>query len=388
MLHIHLDPLGGAAGDMFAAAMLDAFPEHRDGAIQAAQRLAGVECRIVPHHDGTLTGLRFKVAAPAETHAHADWRAIRTLIEAADLPARVRTHAAGIFAVLAEAEAAIHGTTPDEVTFHEVGAADSIADIAAAAWIIDAIGPASWSVGALPLGSGRVETAHGLMPVPAPATVWLLGGFQTIDDGIPGERVTPTGAAILRYLRCETRPAGVLGRSGYGFGTRRLNGVSNCLRVLTLQTAPGGGDSAHRSLGVISFEVDDQSGEDLAAGLDRLRALDGVHDVLQMAAFGKKGRLAMHVQVLARPERLDAVVDACFQETTTIGLRTHLVEGRALARRFADVAVDGRAVRVKLAERPGGSLTAKAESDHLVATPTHAARSRLRREAERMAEMA
>ena len=205
MLHIHLDPLGGAAGDMFAAALLDAFPEHRDGAIQAAQNLAGVECRIVPHHDGTLTGLRFKVAA-GDNHAHADWRAIRSRIEAADLPSRVRTHATGIFAVLAEAEAAIHGTTPEEVTFHEVGAADSIADIAAAAWIIDAIGPASWSVGALPLGSGRVDTAHGPMPVPAPATAWLLRGFQTLDDGIPGERVTPTGAAILHYLRCAARP--------------------------------------------------------------------------------------------------------------------------------------------------------------------------------------
>ena len=158
--------------------------------------------------------------------------------------------------------------------------------------------------------------------------------------------------------------------------------------MLTLDTAQTGGEAAHRSLGVISFEVDDQSGEDLAAGLDRLRALDGVHDVLQMAAFGKKGRLAMHVQVLAKPAALDAVVDACFQQTTTIGLRTHLVEGRALPRRFAEVAVEGQPVQVKLTERPDGTVTAKAESDHLVALPTHAARSRLRRDAERMAAMA
>jgi uncharacterized protein (TIGR00299 family) protein len=385
MIHIHLDPLGGIAGDMFAAALLDAFPAHRDGAAAAARTLAGVECRLIEHSDGTLSGLRFKVAAAPEPHPHVAWQDIRRRIEQSELPASVRQHAIGIFAILAEAEAAVHGGPADGVTFHEVGAADSIADIAAAAWIIDAIGPASWSVGALPIGSGRVATAHGPMPVPAPATALLLNGFAVMDDGIPGERVTPTGAAILRHLDCIERPPGVLGPMGHGFGTRRLNGVSNCLRALVLNlahTAP-----VHRRLGVINFEVDDQTGEDLAAGLDRVRAMDGVHDVLQIAAYGKKGRIAVHVQVLAAPAALDGVIEACFRETTTIGLRSHVVEGRALQRRFSDVTAGGRAVRVKLAERPGG-VTAKAESDHLLATADHAARVRLRREAERLAESA
>ena len=387
MLHIHLDPLGGVAGDMFAAALLDAFPAHQDAALGAARTLAAATCRVVPHHDGTLTGLRFKVDAPEEPHGHADWTAIRHRIESSALPEAVQRHAVGIFAVLADAEARVHGVTPDEVTFHEVGAADSIADIAAAAAILAAIGSASWSVGALPLGGGRVETAHGPMPVPAPATALLLEGFATLDDGIGGERVTPTGAAILRYLDPGARPGGVLRQAGYGFGTRRLNGISNCLRALVLDTAAGPSAAGHRSLAVISFEVDDQSGEDLAAGLDRVRAAEGVHDVVQMAAYGKKGRMTVHVQVLVQPAALDGAVEACFRETTTIGLRTHLVEGRALPRRFADVTVDGRDVRVKLVERPGGP-TGKAESDHLLATPGHAARTRLRRDAERLAETA
>ncbi len=393
--HIHLDPLGGVAGDMFVAAMLDAFPEHREAAMAAARNLAGVGCRLLTHGDGTLTGSRFVVDAGAPDdapyhHDHTHWEDIRARLEASDLPAQACRHAIGIFTVLAEAEARVHGVDPDDVVFHEVGAADSIADIVAAAWLIAAMEPASWSVSPLPLGSGQVRTAHGPMPVPAPATALLLEGFATHDDGVAGERVTPTGAAILRHLACHTgrRPPGTLRQSGFGFGTRRLPGISNCLRVLVLDTAPSENTATsetHRELAVICFEVDDQSGEELAAGLDALRVTEGVHDVVQMAALGKKGRFAVHVQVLTRPNTLDAVVEACFRETTTIGLRTHLVQGRALPRRFAEVAVDGRAVRVKLVERPGG-VTGKAEADHLLPLSAHAARTRLRREAERLAE--
>ena len=389
MRHIHLDPLGGVAGDMFVAALLDAFPEHGAAALAAAESLAGVACRLVPHSDGTLAGARFEVGAGHHHHHHTEWREIRARLEASALPPAANAHAIGIFAALADAEARVHGVAADAVAFHEVGAADSIADIVAAACVVAAIGPASWSCAPLPIGSGRVRTAHGIMPVPAPATALLLEGFETLDDGVPGERVTPTGAAILRHLGCAAtrRPAGALRASGFGFGTRRLPGISNCLRALAMEAAGPAAATGHRALAVIGFEVDDQSGEDLAAGLDRLRAVAGVHDVLQMAAFGKKGRIAIHVQVLAQPDAVDAVAEACFRETTTIGLRTHLVEGRALPRRFADVDVAGQSVRVKLVERPGGN-TGKAESDHLLAASGHAARARLRRDAEALAETA
>jgi uncharacterized protein (TIGR00299 family) protein len=390
---LHLDPLGGAAGDMFAAAMLDAFPQHTDAVVAAAAAVSGVACRLAPHRGAVMVGQRFIVGAPAHVHAdghphdHTTWRLIRARLEAAALPPGVRARAIGIFAQLAAAEARVHGVAEDAVTFHEVGAADSIADIVAAAWLIDAMGEVQWSVGSLPLGGGRVQTQHGPMPVPAPATALLLEGFACVDDGIPGERVTPTGAAILRHLGCTPRTgrAGRLVASGTGFGARALDGISNVLRVLAFETdaqaaAPAG---THRELAVIGFEVDDQSGEDLAAGLDRLRGLAGVHDVLQSPVFGKKSRMAVHVQVLAAPEALDAVIEACFAETTTIGLRTHLVQGRALPRHISEVEVDGARLRVKSVARPGGA-TAKAESDDALHLAGHAARARLRRRAEAM----
>ncbi len=281
----------------------------------------------------------------------------------------------------------MHGIPVERVAFHEVGAWDSIADIAAAAHLIAALHATRWTVGALPLGSGMVRTQHGLLPVPAPATALLLEGFSTRDDGVPGERVTPTGAAILRHL-CGGAPEPrtgprVLARSGVGFGTKRLAGLSNCVRVLAFEAADDPRPD-HRTIAVIEFEVDDQSGEDLAMGLDRLRGRPDVLDVVQAPVFGKKGRMMAHVRVLAQAEALDAVADACFRETTTIGLRHGLVAGRALPRRAATVAVADRSVRVKLAERPGG-ITAKAEADDALAHADHAARAALRREAERRA---
>jgi uncharacterized protein (TIGR00299 family) protein len=377
---------------MFAACMLDAFPEHRDVVLAATGALSGAACTLVPHDDGTLTGSRFRVADAHghdhhHHHAHVAWRDIRERIGASGLRDAVKAHAIGIFAVLAEAEARVHGRDVDAVEFHEVGAVDSVADIVAAAALIDAIGAASWSVAALPIGGGVVRTAHGPMPVPAPATALLLEGFSLHDDGICGERVTPTGAAILRYLGCESGPrvSGRLAVSGYGFGTRVLPGISNCLRALVFEAAEGVAPGLHRELAVVSFEVDDQSGEELAAGLERVRAVPGVHDVLQMAAFGKKSRLAVHVQVLVAPDALEAAIEACFRETTTIGLRTHVVQGRALRRRFERVAVDGHAVTVKVVERPEGVVTAKAEAEDVKPFPTHAQRGRIRRDAEALA---
>ena len=419
MIHLHLDPLGGMAGDMFAACLLAAFP-HLEPVVQTATaRAAPVRCRLEAHDDGVLTGHRFVVTgpdgAPADapqghdhdhdhqhghghdhhehhehTHSHRPWRDIRAHLQSCGLDPSVRDHAIGIFAVLAEAEGRVHGKPAEAVLFHEVGNADSIADIVAAAVLIDAVGAAGWSVSGLPLGSGRIRTAHGLMPVPAPATTLLLDGFATVEDGIPGERVTPTGAAILAYLkqtgRLAARLPGRLAGTGIGFGTRRLPGTSNCLRLLVLDTAEAAHEAdpalaTHRTLAVIGFEIDDQSGEDLATGLDRIRAVPGVHDVVQMMAIGKKGRIAIHVQVLGAPDAIDAIVEACFRETTTIGLRTHLVQGRVLPRRTARTEIDGVPVAVKLVLRPDGE-TGKAESDHLRGLPTHAARSAARRRAE------
>ncbi|MCX8256481.1 hypothetical protein RHAL1_03398 [Beijerinckiaceae bacterium RH AL1] len=393
-MHIHLDAIGGAAGDMFAAALLDAFPHLEADTLATVQRVAPVTCKVVDHNDGVLRGRRFDVARRrVETdghhhHHHRHWSDIRALLLDADLPDTVRDHAVGIFTHLAEAEAEVHGIAVADVAFHEVGAWDSIADIVAAACLIVSTGATTWSVGSLPLGSGRVTTAHGLLPVPAPATAILLRGFEMLDDGIAGERVTPTGAAILRHLR-DTAGATpprrrVMGRSGLGFGMRKLAGVSNCLRVLVFDDVAAGAGGSHRELGVIEFEVDDQSPEDLAMGLDRLRAHADIFDVVQIPVYGKKGRMMMHVRVLARSGAIDDAIAACFRETTTIGLRHHVVSGAALPRDIREIEVDGATVRVKRVDRPGGR-TAKAEADDAMAHETHARRASIRRRAERLA---
>jgi hypothetical protein len=386
-VHFHLDPLGGVAGDMFLAALLDAHPEQAEDTF-AAMRAAGLpdswQTRLLGHDDGVLSGRRVVIEGPGDEldAPPGHFRDIRANLGAAPLRPAVRERAIAIFTELAVAEAAVHGVPVDEVHFHEIADWDSVADIVGAAWLIEALAPVSWSVAALPVGSGRIKTRHGPLPVPAPAVARLLSGFALQDDGVAGERVTPTGAAILRQLRPTPRlPSGPwrLRATGSGFGTRRLSGISNVLRVVVYD-----GESGWRQderVAVLTFEVDDQSPEELALGLEALRAAEGVLDVVQLPAFGKKGRLVAHLQVLARPERLDAVIEQCFVETTTIGLRWRIEARAVLAREVVEVATPDGAIPVKTVTRPGGLRTAKGEIDQ-VSGDGHAVRSSRRRAAE------
>ena len=378
---IHLDAVGGVAGDMFVAAMLDAHPGEADGtlaAIRAAGLPQSVGLHVLAHRDHTLTGTRFEVALPEETGGddRTPYRELSARLKDCDLPVGTRDRAHDIFARLAAAEGAVHGVDAEDVTFHEVGNWDSIADIVGAAHLSARRGAASWSVSALPMGSGRVKSAHGDLPLPAPAVVELLKGFALHDDGRKGERITPTGAAILAHLapvQHGVHGPEQLGGCGIGFGTKEFPGISNVLRVLEFESAPAA--FAEDRVAVLSFEVDDQSPEDLAVGLDNLRALDGVLDVLQAPAFGKKGRIAAQIQVLAHEEAREAVTAACFSETTTLGLRWE-VKRRAILRREE---ADG----VKLVTRPGGRKTAKADMDRLAARDGgHAGRMARRRQEE------
>jgi uncharacterized protein (DUF111 family) len=266
--------------------------------------------------------------------------------------------------------------------FHEVGAWDSIADIVTAAALIEAAGASRWTVGAIPLGSGRLRTAHGALPAPAPATALLLEGFLVIDDGVAGERVTPTGAAILRHLVREAPAVGVsrrLAGSGFGFGERRVPGLSNCVRFLRYD--PVDAHAAADQVLVVEFEVDDQSAEDLALGLDMIRAKPSVYDVVQLPVFGKKGRLVSSIRILADPAALDEVASLCFEETATIGLRYRIENRRILSRGAGAVRVGEHKLRIKTAHRPGGP-SVKVEADDLAETPRRQTRDRLRRSAE------
>ena len=388
-MHLHLDPLGGIAGDMFAAAMVDLHP-HLAGELQAAFDAAGLSSHVqisAPEHgDHVLTGRRFRVDELSARSApkHHAWRDIRSLLAAAPLATPVLERALAIFEHLAQAEAQVHGVPAEDVSFHEVGAWDSIADIVAAAWLIEAMQGASWSCAPLPLGSGRIATAHGPLPVPAPATTILLQGYPVYQDGIPGERITPTGAAILRHLEPSFTPAQQtlrLSGSGTGFGTKSLEGVSNVLRVLAFEE---GTDADTRGqVAMIQFEVDDQTPEDLATALDNLRRAPNVLDVVQASVVGKKGRLGAQIQLLTRPEALQETLTRCFTETSTLGIRWQMVSRVALRRDATRAVVGQHRVRVKRASRPDGGITVKAEMDDLAGEPGGlAGRQRLRRKAE------
>ncbi|MEN8144537.1 MAG: LarC family nickel insertion protein [Gemmatimonadota bacterium] len=386
-MHLHLDPLGGIAGDMFAAALLDAFPDlvaelEASLAETAISRLATI--RVESHGDHGLTGSRFQVIGAEEKHPHRSFAEIRTFLDDLECDARVRERSVAMFELLAQAEGSVHGAEPDDVTFHEVGAWDSITDILTAAWLIEALSPAGWSCGPLPLGSGRVQSSHGPLPVPAPATALLLEGFPCLQDGVEGERVTPTGAAILRHIDPDFSALGEFGRltaTGMGFGSRTLNGVSNVLRVLAFEQA-GAGAAADR-VAVCEFELDDQTPEDLAVALDRLRAQSGVLDILQSPVFGKKGRLGFHVRIIAEPSGLSRVLRNCFSETTTLGVRWYTVSRAVLERDMRSAEADGVRVRVKRARRPDAATTEKAEMDDLAAGDRdRAGREALRRQVE------
>jgi uncharacterized protein (TIGR00299 family) protein len=409
-MHIHLDPVGGLAGDMFVAAMLDAFPA-LESLVQTAVRAAGLpgrfRCDVVRHGDHALHGRRFLVveaeglgAAHGEPvpggglhhhhdhhHGHRPFAEIRDGLLASGLEPEARDHALAIFTHVAAAEARVHGATVEAVSFHELGEWDSIADIVAAAAILAALAPATWSVGPLPLGSGFVKSAHGLLPVPAPATVELLKGLAVRDDGIAGERVTPTGAAIARHLTSLAGAAPTNRRIlgvGLGFGTRVLPGISNCVRALVFESEDRLADATSTVAadpGVVSleFEVDDQTPEDLAIGLDHIREHPGVLDVLQTPGFGKKGRIVIAIRVLARADSETAVARLCFHETTTLGLRMADVRRHTLARSAAVVEAEGRSLALKHAHRGDGAASLKVEAESLRAVSGHEERERLRR---------
>lgn len=370
-LHIHLDPVGGIAGDMFIGAILDAWPELEDGMIEAIRAIelpGALKLESKLHSDDTLTGTRFEVSYNVGKsqcgHNHNHFRDITRQLGESSLPLSITRRAIDIFTILAGVEAKVHGVPIEEVSFHEVGNYDSIADIVGAAYLIDSLAAKSWSCSALPLGSGRIQTAHGILPLPAPATALLMKGFPVFQDEIDGERVTPTGAAIIKYIDPAFSTAHSvmqLNRIGTGFGSRRIPGMSNILRVLAFDFAADSNYREVEEIVVIAFEVDDQTPEDLGAGLDRLRTLASVYDVAQAPFFGKKGRISINVQLLAKKEDISHVIDACFLETSTLGVRWYLAQRIKLARQMEACSVDGETINVKSVQRPHGITTAKAE---------------------------
>lgn len=408
--HVHLEPVGGIAGDMFVAAMLDLFPEHAEACWQDLH-----DCGVTAHVDvslqpGLSNGLAVKRLLVSLKDQPArrtgNYSDLRQWLAQGSLDEKVKFRAQAILKTLAEAEAHVHGVYIEHVHFHEVADWDSIVDVVAAASLIERAGPLSWSCAALPLGSGMVQTEHGMLPVPAPATAWLLRQISVWDDGEPGERVTPTGAAIVRTVLLLNggnldghviKPSGTLQSLGCGAGQRELQERPNVLRCLLIDKASGAASLADdgdlqrpvplAAAGQIidevvqlSFDIDDMTPEELSVSLDYVRAESGVLDVTFQLAMGKKGRAVFIVTVLCRPANEASVSACCLEETSTLGLRVQYLHRRILERQLCDVASGEDVVGIKTVTRPSGKTTVKMESDDLVGTRgLHARRLRARR---------
>ncbi|WP_158966546.1 LarC family nickel insertion protein [Paraglaciecola sp. L3A3] len=405
--HIHLDIVGGIAGDMFISAMLDTF-EDLQSSVHSAVAL------VVPANIGTaevlvgvnsgISGLTFSLQlnevnhthtpqSPQSEHSHihegehnehahrhdhshnpthshkTTYRYLCQLISDSELNSDVIKVAIELLTIIGKAEAKIHNKTLDAVHFHELADWDSLMDVVAAAVILSALSSCSWSTSKLPIGGGLVNTQHGLIPVPAPATAEILLGFEFFDDNIKGERITPTGAAILRYLADHQliipAPQGQLLATGYGLGTKVFPGMPNILRAMHFDTH-NSQDCQQDTVVIIECDIDDMTGEEIALSLDLLRSQQGVIDVTVQTARGKKNRAVELVRILASSQHYKKVMDTCFIQTTTIGLRYRFETRRYLPREPHTQ----QKYAYKSVLRPNGESTQKIEHDELTSLDT------------------
>ena len=358
---LYIDAFSGISGDMTVGALL-ALGVPLDSIKQqlALLPLSGYTISIATRHVHGIGATKFKVQVAAHGHSHRPFRDIRTMLENSQLESGAQRVAIAIFARLADAEARVHGVAADDVEFHEVGAVDSIVDIVGTAVGITTLGVEATYVSPLPLGSGIVQSQHGPLPVPAPATVELLRGFPTrLGDG-ESELVTPTGAAIVAALATagpvpEIRISSV----GYGAGERKLTDRPNVLRLMLGERIDASG---HEDLLVIETNIDDLNPELYDHVMERLLAA-GARDVYLAPVHMKKNRPGIVLSVLCREsdrERLSAMM---LNETSAIGVRYYPVRRRVLERSFKEVSTVYGPVRIKVALAPDGHENIAPEYD-------------------------
>jgi hypothetical protein len=340
-----LDAFSGIAGDMLVGALVDAGADSDAIAAAISSLNAGAVVSFEKVKRSSLGATHYRVTVE-EARVHRHFSHIAKMIEKAELPPRTKQNAIAIFRRLAEAEAAVHQVPIEKVHFHEVGASDSIADIVGACLALDLLDVDTVLCSPLNVGSGTVETAHGTLPVPAPATVRLLEGVPIYAHGPEVELTTPTGAAVAVTLakRFGVLPAMKVARTGYGAGSRDFPRQANVLRVILGE--PTGAEEA-LTVCVLEANIDDLNPQVLAYATDRLWDF-GALDVSLEPIIMKKGRPGHLLRVIARPEHREALAQLIFSETSTIGLRFHTAERRVQARTMREVETEYGKVRVKV----------------------------------------
>jgi pyridinium-3,5-bisthiocarboxylic acid mononucleotide nickel chelatase len=342
----YLDAFSGISGDMTVGALLDAGAPS-DALLAALHSLdTGAWFEVEKTVRGGVTASKFRVHVGDQPAKHRHLSHILEMIARAPLSARAQAAASAVFLRLGEAEASVHGVPVEKVHFHEVGAVDSIADIVGACVALDLLDVSEVHASAINVGSGTVQTEHGLLPVPAPATASLLAGKPIYSRGPEIELTTPTGAALAVTLASSFGPLPAMRISsvGHGAGDRDFKQHANVLRVLI-----GDRTAAPEAtlVSVIEANIDDSSPQVLGYALEKLMdagALDAALSPLQM----KKNRPGSLLRVIAKPEDQERLAQIIFAETSTLGLRIHAAERRVEARSMVEVATPFGPIRGKV----------------------------------------
>jgi pyridinium-3,5-bisthiocarboxylic acid mononucleotide nickel chelatase len=364
----------GIAGDMALASLVDAGAD-LDEVIAGLERLpvAGWHLEAAKTERSGLAATQLLVDVGSGNEGpERTWRAIRQIIETADgLPDRARQRALAVFGRLATAEGRLHGLPAEEVHFHEVGGLDAIVDVVGTCLALESLDIAAVSCSPVSLGTGTINSAHGLLPNPAPAVVELLAGFPVKGSSQSAELTTPTGAALLAGL---AEPVGLLPpmtikATGYGAGARHLDGLPNVLQVVVgepvAETIEVGGTGRQQDLVVLEANVDDVTGEILAHTVQTLMSA-GALDAWLVPVVAKKGRPGHVVSVLAEPATASELARVLAEETGTLGFREHQVKRWAMSRHVLEVEVEGERVSVKV-----GPHRSKAEYEDCARAAAH-----------------
>lgn len=363
MKHAHFDCVSGVAGDMTLAALISAgWPEAELQALPARLGLEGVTIVVRRVMRGPFSAVHVEVQT-TEKQPHRHLHHIDRILDGADLPGGVRDRAKAVFRRLAEAEAEVHGSTVEKVHFHEVGAVDAIIDIAGALLGLDALGIQTVSASVLPLGRGSVDSQHGRIPVPAPATALLLRGIPVVGGPVDGELVTPTGAALLAVLSGAwgDPPAMTLASVGTGAGTKEFPAHPNILRLLVGERV-GAPLAGTRKVAVLETALDDANPQHVSATVQNLLAA-GALDAMVAPVTMKKGRAGLWLVVVAETADAQRLAELIARETPTLGVRMREDARFELPRRAEVVETRYGKVAIKIATLPGGGERAMPEFD-------------------------